>query len=197
MESTEQQRDALSDLINVALARTAETLSDLSNRRILIERPEVVICSVDEAQERLQNRISEPLIAVHQSFSGALTGTAILALDREEARTLVNLLVGEETSTPDLDISAREVVVEVGNILLSACTRVFGSLLQVRLFSSMPRFRLEDPATMLNTPTAQDEQYAIIAYTTFRVQEEAVPGIILIILGAHPIGRLFKAIEEQ
>ncbi|HID88639.1 MAG TPA: chemotaxis protein CheC [Anaerolineae bacterium] len=199
MKLNETQHDALTELINIAFGRTAAALSDLTHRRILIERPEVVVCPIAQVEEVLQGRVSERLVTVHQIFSGALSGTAVLAFDEEGARGLVNLLVGEGTPFPDLDISSQEVLMEVGNILLSTCLGILGNLLEVRLSFSIPRIHLSDLTAMLDSLSIQNEKrlhYAIIAYATFRVRGEAVTGVILITLGVPDLDRLLKAVER-
>ena len=42
--------------------------------------------------------------------------------------------------TPNLDASGREVITEVGNIVLNACLGVFGNLLKVQVTFAVPRF---------------------------------------------------------
>jgi len=89
--------------------------------------------------------------------------------------------------------------VEVGNILLSTCVGVFGGLLKIHLSFSIPRLHLDDLTAMLDSLVVREEgevPCAIIAYTTFRMQEEAVTGITIITLGVPDLDRLLKAVEE-
>ena len=77
-----------------------------------------------------------------RSLQGRFMETRSVA-EHAGAMELTNLLVDEPIRTPYLDESAREVLTEVGNILLNACLGMFGNLLQVHVSFSVPRLHLE------------------------------------------------------
>ncbi|HZG53564.1 MAG TPA: hypothetical protein VEZ40_15650, partial [Pyrinomonadaceae bacterium] len=43
MELSERQRDALSELINIAFSRTGSALSELTGQRVILNAPEVSV----------------------------------------------------------------------------------------------------------------------------------------------------------
>src|SRR6267143_4954504 len=115
---TEKQRDALAELINIAFARTAASLSELSGHRVLLNAPGVEVLAIDELPVFLGNFIKEEVVSVHQIFSGPVAGDALLMLNYEGAVTLTDLLCEYPAHSLKLDASAREALTEVGNILL-------------------------------------------------------------------------------
>jgi chemotaxis protein CheC len=62
---TEKQRDALSEVINIAFARTAASLSELSGHRVLLDAPGVEVVAIDELPAALGTFIQEEIISVH------------------------------------------------------------------------------------------------------------------------------------
>ena len=80
---------------------------------------------------------------MHQIFSGPVGGDALLILDHAAAGMLKELLTNEPPLPLALDASAREVLTEVGNILLNACLGTFGNLLQVQVSFSVPHLNLD------------------------------------------------------
>src|SRR5690349_18384962 len=143
MELTEQQRDALSELINIAFSRTAASLSELTGHRVLLDVPKVAISPINELSAALAEFLPAEVATVHQVFSGPVTGDALLLLNYDGAVTLTDLLTAERVKSDRLNVSAREVLTEVGNILLNACLGMFGNLLQVHVSFSVPRLHLE------------------------------------------------------
>src|SRR5262250_521528 len=143
MELTERQKDALSELINIAFSRTAASLSELTGHRVLLDVPEVAIFPISELAEELSKFLPAEVATVHQVFTGPVTGDALLLMNYDGAITLTELLTDERSRSDRLNLSAREVLTEVGNILLNACLGVFGNLLQVRVSFSVPRLHLE------------------------------------------------------
>ncbi|HKP86746.1 MAG TPA: chemotaxis protein CheC, partial [Blastocatellia bacterium] len=158
MQLTERQNDALSELINIAFSRTAASLSELTGHRVVLEVPKVDIYPVIELSARLSKFLPAELASVHQVFTGSLTGDALLLLSYDGAITLTDLLTEEYVHSRRLDESAREVLTEVGNILLNACLGMFGNLLQVRISFSVPRLHLETLGEMVKSLVIDKEE---------------------------------------
>jgi chemotaxis protein CheC len=195
---TEKQKDALGEVINIAFARTAASLSQLSGHRVLLDAPGVEVLAIDEVPAALRNFIKQEVVSVHQIFSGQVSGDALLMLNYDGAVTLTDLLCEYQAHSQSLDASAREALAEVGNILLNACLGVFGNLLQVHVSFSMPRLHLESLEKMLRSITigAEDLRYAVVVSTEFRIRESSVSGYLAIVLGVSSLDRLLRAIEN-
>src|SRR5262245_41904579 len=114
---TARQKDSLSEVINIAFARTAASLSELSGHRVLLDPPGVDVLPIDEVPSALRQFIKQEVVSVHQIFSGPVAGDAFLMLDYDGAVTLTDLLCEYRADSETLDASAREALTEVGNIL--------------------------------------------------------------------------------
>jgi chemotaxis protein CheC len=198
MVLTEQQQDALAELINIAFSRTAASLSDLSGQRVLLDAPQVEVRPVAELNTAFDNQIQAGDIAtVHQVFSGPVSGDAFLLLSYTDAVVLTNLLTDAHIQASRLDTSAREVLTEVGNILLNACLGVFGNLLQMHITFAVPRLHLEALHALLDSVVVTEEQqrYALVVYTSFRLRDSAVSGYLVIVLGVTSLDSLIQALD--
>ena len=197
MELTSSQKDALTELINIGYARAAAALSDLTGHRISLEVPEVAIHLIQEIKEKLQRVIIGEVASVNQVFSGPITGNAILLLDREAAM-LLNRLLTDRSDTPELDGAAREVITEVGNIVLNACLGAFGNLLKVQVTFTVPYLQIETVQKVLSSITvAGDElEYALIIHTRFHMRTSDVSGYLVIILGVTSLERLLVELKK-
>src|ERR1051325_728524 len=130
---TERQSDALSELINIAFARTGAALSELTGHRVLLNPPEVAVYRTEELRPALAKFVPGDIASIHQVFGGPVAGDALLLLNYAGAVQLTDLLTDEDEPSVFLDESAREVLTEVGNILLNACLGMFGNLLNVHV----------------------------------------------------------------
>lgn len=195
---TDKQNDALTELINIAFARTAASLSELSGHRVLLNAPGVEVIVIDELSGALKDFIDEEVVSVHQIFSGPVAGDALLILNYEGAVRLTDLLCEHRGSSPRLDASAREALTEIGNILLNACLGVFGNLLHVHVSFAVPRLHLESLDKLMRTITigAEEVRYAVVVCTAFQIKENAVSGYLAIVLGVSSLDRLLRAIEN-
>jgi chemotaxis protein CheC len=198
MELTEQQRDALSELINIAFSRTAASLSELTGHRVLLDVPNVAIYPINELSSALATFLPAEVATVHQVFTGPVMGDALLLLNYEGAITLTDLLTDENVRSRRLNTSAREVLTEVGNILLNACLGMFGNLLQVHVSFSVPRLHLETLDALLRSLMIGREglRYALVVYTAFRLRDSSVSGFLVIALNVASLDRLIQEAEK-
>ena len=195
---TDSQRDILTELINVAFSRTAASLSMLANSRVELDVPAVTVQSISDLPKAIDRFVGGDLATIHQIFSGPVEGDALLLLNHSGAVTLVALLTGAEASESGLGASDKEVLSEVGNILLTACLGVFGDILQVRFCFSVPRLQVDATEMLLKSlVVGKDElQHALIVGARFRLQASEVTGCLVIVLGVASLDQLMQAAEK-
>jgi chemotaxis protein CheC len=195
---TTAQQDALIELINIGFGRAAAALSKLTGHRVQLEVPQVVMCPIEEMADRLRPMLADEIATVHQIFSGPVNGDALLVLDQHSAAILKELLTDEPALPLEIDRSAREVVTEIGNIVLNACLGTFGNLLKVQVSFSVPHLTLDTLESVVGS-VAIDRQglrYALIIHSSFRLRNSSLTGYLVIVLGVASIERLINALER-
>jgi chemotaxis protein CheC len=198
MELTERQRDATSELINIAFSRTGAALSELTGHRVLLNAPEVSVHPITDLPGALAKFIPGEVASIHQVFGGPVAGDALLLLNHDGAVHLTDLLTdGGATPSSRLDESAREVLTEVGNILLNACLGMFGNLLDVRVSFSVPRLHMDTLDELLASIIGggSEPQYALVVYTAFHVRDSSVKGFLVMVLSVTSLDRLMQEVE--
>ncbi|HTL54245.1 MAG TPA: hypothetical protein VL361_01145 [Candidatus Limnocylindrales bacterium] len=197
MELSTTQTDALTELINIGYARAAAALSDLTGHRISLDVPEVAVHPIPEIAGTLQKVIKGDVVSVNQVFSGPISGNALLLLDREAA-LLLNRLLTDRTERPDLDGAAREVITEVGNVVLNACLGAFGNLLKVQVSFTVPSLQVESVQKIIRSITVAgtELEYALIIHTRFHVRAENFSGYLVIILGVTSLETLILELKK-
>lgn len=196
---TEQQQDALKELINMGFSRTAASLSELTGDRVLLEVPKISIHPIEELLAQMTGFIEGEVATVSQIFTGSMSGTALLLLNYEGAVILTDLLTPQDsTLTRRLDASDCEVLTEVGNILLNACLSVFGNLLQMYVSFSVPRLHLESLKALLDSLVIGKEEmrYAMVIYTAIRLRNNAIKGYLIIVLSVSSFDSFLGAIDN-
>ena len=195
MQLSESQTDAITELINIGYARAAGALSELTGHRIILEVPQVAVHPIDEVGRILGQYLSGEVASVHQVFSGPVGGNALLLLD-EEAATMLNRLLTNDRSGDIADAAAKEVLIEVGNIVLNACLGIFGNLLQVQVTFAVPRLHIESLDRVLGSITiAQKElHYGLTIQTKFTLRGSDVSGYLVIVLGVTSLDNLIDAV---
>lgn len=198
MELTPLQQDALIELLNIGFGRAGASLSQLTGHRVVLDVPEVSIHPISALRSALSRLEAQEVASVHQIFSGPVAGDALLVLDHRAAGMLKQLLTDEAPLPLNVDASAREVLTEVGNILLNACLGSFGNLLQVQVSFSVPHLSLDTLHGVIESLTVNREgmRYALIVHAGFRLRDAEVRGILLIVLSVASLDKLIRAVEE-
>lgn len=197
MKLTERQSDALSELINIAFARTGAALSELTGHRVVLNPPEVAVYQAEELRPALAKFVPGDVASIHQVFAGPVAGDALLLLNYAGAVQLTDLLTDGGNQSVYLDESAREVLTEVGNILLNACLGMFGNLLNVHVEFSVPRLHLETLDELIESTTTgkTDMHYALVIYTAFQIRDSSVKGFLVIVLSVDSLDRLIHEVD--
>ena len=199
MDLTSVQQDALVELINIGFGRAAASLSKLTGHRVQLQVPEITMCPIEQMASHLRPLVqNEELASVHQIFSGPVEGDALLVLDQNSAAILKELLTNEPALPLEIDRSAREVLTEIGNILLNACLGTFGNLLKVQVSFSVPHLALETLEGIVGSIAVgrQGLRYALIVHAAFRLRDSSLTGYLVIVLGVASIERLIRALES-
>jgi len=195
---TEHQHDALVELLNIGFGRAGASLSKLTGQRVLLEVPHVAIHPIDQLNRSLVQISQTEVASIHQVFSGPVGGDALLLLDPVAATTLKELLTDEPALPLQLDASTREVLTEVGNILLNACIGTFGNLLKVPMSFSVPNLDIETLSNVVASLTREADafRYAMVVTAGFRLRSAEVTGYVVIVLTVQSLSRLLIAVEE-
>ncbi len=198
MELTASQCDGLVELLNIGFGRAAASLSQLTGHRVLLEVPQVSVHPIVELNKVLRPLLTDEVASVHQIFSGPVGGDALLVLDYAAAGSLKELLTNEPALPLPIDGTAREVLTEVGNILLNACLGTFGNLLKVQVSFSVPHLSLDTLQHVLQSLMVGSEglRYALVVQAGFKLKDAEVTGYLVIVLSVASLDRLIRAVEQ-
>jgi chemotaxis protein CheC len=201
MNLTELETDALNELFNIGLHRAAASLSDLTGKRVVVELPRLWVCSMAELKDRLLEVVQGDLATVHQFFGGAIAGDAVLLLEYEKAVQLADLMTGGDVALGGrLDQSAREVIAEIGNVVLSSCLGAFGNVLHVAVSFSVPRIHIESLDGMLRSVVIERDQgipYALVAATRFTLSGLEISGFLIVVIGVKSLELVSQALTSR
>lgn len=192
--------DALTELFNIGLHRAAASLSELTSQRVIVELPRLWVCPVSELKDALMRLVQGDLATVHQIFRGPVAGDAVLLLEYDRAAQLASVMTdGQAANGGHIDHSAREVLAEVGNIVLSACLSAFGNILKVAVSFSVPRIHIESLDGLLRSLLVDSDEvhYAMVATTRFKLSQAEVGGYLIIVIGLSSLQKISSVMQAE
>jgi chemotaxis protein CheC len=197
MNVTEEQLDALQELINIGVGRAASLLNEMVDSNIRLEVPFVKVLTAIDAYEELVKRFQDDnLAAVRLGFTGSFYGTAGLIFPTESASTLVAVLTGEEPGSADLDAVKIGTLSEIGNIVINGVMGSISNVLFQRMDYTLPIY-LEDKIENLLLPTNESTSKILIAKARFTIEKLEIIGDIILIFEVGTFDALINAINKQ
>jgi chemotaxis protein CheC len=197
MQLSTVQHDALIELLNIGFGKAGASLSKLTGQRVVLEVPQVAVHPLGHLNAALSELMTGDVASVHQVFTGPVAGDAMLLLDPAGAAILKELLTDEPALPLDLDASAREVLTEVGNVLLNACIGSFGNLLKVPVGFSVPDLDVAQLQEIVERFASEGDafRYALVVTSAFRLRDSEVTGFVVIVLTVQSLTRLLIALD--
>lgn len=197
---TDYQRESITELLNIGFSRSSASLSELTGRRILLSIPEVKVLPVEELGSMLKDIVHDNtnrIATVHQIFNGSISGDAMLILTQKDSRTLTKLLL-DGTEDSFSEESMKDVLSEVGNILINSCIGMFGNLLKIQITFTVPHLQLDTFDNLIRTLTIDNIElsYALMVSMEFRIKDQAVSGFLILVLGVTSLDQFLSEIEK-
>lgn len=195
---TDTQKDAITELINIGFSKSAASLSELTGYRILLGIPEVKVIPIEELSVHLSHIIPDKIVTVHQIFNGPISGDAMLILNHQDSKKLVSLLLDGRNDQSLTDASIRDVLSEVGNILLNSCLGMFGNILRIRITFTVPQLQLETLENLIRTITIDNMEisYALMVSMDFQLRDKSINSFLVLVLGITSLEQLLVEIEK-
>ncbi|BCS52392.1 chemotaxis protein CheX [Geobacter sp. SVR] len=187
-------KDALREIINIGVGKAAGMLNGLLNNHITLDVPRVDIIPFRDIDRELGVVRSTSVSAVRLRFRGPITGVSSLVFPPDSAAKLVDVLVGEESFSDDLDAIKIGTLSEVGNIILNAVMAAFGNILETRLTYSIPSYVEGSVSSVLHMDLEEDAP-VLSATTRFIVESDRIEGEIILLFEIGSFDILKRAIN--
>ena len=194
------QLDALREVANIGAGHAATALSQMTNRTIMIDVPEVYVLALEDVSDLL-GPPDEVVAAVLMHMMGDLTGRTLVLLPEGSAKNLCDILFRKPAGTTT-DFSAMEQsgLKEAGNILASAYLNALSDFMGMMLVPSVPSLVVDLSAAVLTTAYlnfGHARDYVFCVETSFRVEGATEPlrGHFLLLPDMPSLRAIFDAIR--
>lgn len=199
MNVSDDQIDALKELINIGVGRAAGSLNQMCGAPIRLSVPSLRVVRPDSLTP-LGGDSCETLAAVRMPFAGRFRGSADLIFPADSAAKLICLLTDEEDDS-ELDALRAATLTEVGNIVLNG---VMGSMMNVlgdEIVYEVPTYS-EGAASEISQVFGADSALLLaqtqffIGRSQFAIESTAVTGEVSLVFGIEAFESLVGTIDE-
>ncbi|MDX8396460.1 MAG: chemotaxis protein CheX [Mariprofundaceae bacterium] len=189
----DEQRDLITELVNVGVGRAASTLNSLIGHHIMLQVPQILVLNQQEMKQYTHD-YDDAIATVTMPFHGPFIGNAALIFPQQSASTLVAVLTDESPNSTELDAVRAGTLTEIGNILINAVIGSMGNMLDANIEYSLPDYMEGSMHDFLNLE-ANRAPAVLVAQTTFSINELEVKGDFMLFFDVASFDTFIEAIN--
>lgn len=197
MNISEEEKDVLTEVVNIGVGRAAASLSELVGERIILTVPSAIVCTLDELPRHIRPDDSTLDVAITQDFAGDITGRAMLAFPRSSGIKLGQILGGLDETHDRLDVDLTGILEEVGNIVLNGVLGSIANILETGLSYSVPQLTtdvcVEEIVAQHASEQASREQSILLADTRFDIASRQISGSLILAFSLQSVEMIIRS----
>jgi chemotaxis protein CheC len=183
----EAERDAVTELLNIAIGHAAASLSQLVEDEVRLSVPFVDFLTPSQAIARLDEETGgADSVAVRQHFEGRFYGDILLIFPEKRSLDLVRHMLGDDVPLEQLTELEQEALLEVGNIILNACLGSLANQLELPVEGSLPAYVRGHSASILDLGSTKaepgHEEMVMFLHVDFSLLKKDVHGYLAFVM---------------
>lgn len=197
------REDVLKELFNISVGKSASILSEIIDKKILLNVPNVKIIDLEDKETSLEEHLPEVLDGTMMissiSFKEKLTGKANLIFPADKMRKFINLCVNESSMDNKDDMNFTDVdfdiIKEIGNIILNSLIGEIGNYLDIKLYYTVPEVKIFHKKDLKDDIKNTEYTNILMLYITFNIDGSEIFGAIIINLTLNSLNELLSQID--
>ncbi len=193
----ELEKDVLREIINISLARAADSFADFSHKAVLMAVPEVKIIEprvlpdiIDEFEDEYQ--------IIRTEIEGELNGKTFLLFSENQIEKLAEACLGTDSR---MNLQSKEaLLLKISQIITQAIVDELHHLLQVRLKALTPEALFENeqlPISYILEDLPAHQPIVIAIKTQFQKLVNPLELPLIIVLHASSVSKLLHILRQN
>lgn len=188
--------DLMREIGNIGAGNAATALAQLIHRKVLMDVPEVDVPDYSQLPE-IVGGADASVVGILSYIKGELGGMLLFVVDKDDAKKLVNLLMGrEEEAQGELDEMDMSAMKEIGNIITGAYLSSLAMLTKLKVTYSAPYMAIDMAGAILSAPAVEfgtASGKVLLVKTRFRGTNGGITGYLILAPNEHS----YEAIVES
>ncbi|RMF17022.1 MAG: chemotaxis protein CheC [Gammaproteobacteria bacterium] len=192
---TEDQRDALKELMNIAMGQAADRLARLIDTLVILSVPSIRLateCAPDLSDCPIFSAPSAYI--TRQSFLGALRGEVLVCFEQDGADELASLMGFDENLNTD---EHDELMLDVTNILSSACIKGLAEQLELPASFGAPSILATNSTLFDKVGDVINRDQTLILEICFKVESHSFTCDLLVCVARESLPSVIEAINRM
>jgi chemotaxis protein CheC len=195
---TEEQRDALQEIANLAMGQAATRLARLLDTFIELSVPRMRVVEVSDAAMALRDMtgIDETVTAVRQGFRSDIKGEALVICRSSGVGQLCSFVNDPYIESSYESVSQKELMLDVANVLTGACVS--------SILDQLDRTPVFSPPGLLGEKISLDDVFqadvlawkvALLLEVNFALEDQSFRAHLVMLMTEDSIRRVNDALD--
>lgn len=193
---TPNQKDGLTEVINIGVGKAAGYLSEMVGARVDLTVPEVCLLPPAKIRDHVPELESDEISCVYLTFSGPLVGKAVFALPTPDALRLASAVTGEAVGSPELQVLLTDALSETGNILINGVMGSISDVLKTQAAFAVPGFARGKINDVMKLFAVTKNEVVIFIKASFAIHQHEIGGNIMLLFQVESFDTLIAAIDK-
>ena len=194
----ELEKDVLREIINIGLARAADSFANFSNNAVLLAVPEIRIIEPRVLPEVIQE-FEEKYQIIRSEIEGELSGKVFLLFSESQSDLIAEVCLDNSNQVKSR-IQKELLITRISEIITKALAEELHHLLQVNVQAIHPVPLFDNkylPIKYILKDLPAHQPFVIAIKTQFKKMVNSVEMPVIIVLHAHSISKLLHIIRRD
>ncbi|TGD80893.1 hypothetical protein EU557_12845 [Hymenobacter wooponensis] len=180
---TELERDIIREILNIGLARAADSFAVIAQEKVLLEVPNLNIVSGRSILEKVRE-LQEQHVIIQSDIRGEFNGTTLMFFSGQHVQRLSRVCLRMNTSdSTQIDEMQESLLLEISNIITGALVTQLANILKANIYGAPPVNPRDDMAKalqslMLDRPMVQPLIFSVITQFSDKANSVELPLMI-------------------
>jgi len=150
----EIQKDALKEIGNIGTGNAATALSQLLQRKIDMQVPNVELCGFNDLADYV-GKVDDVMVGILIGIDGNINGMMMFLVELKSAELIVEKLLGREHTGCEFSELELSVLQEMGNIIAGSYFTALSTFTNLTMVATVPSISIDMLGAFLNVPAIQ------------------------------------------
>jgi len=135
---TELERDIIREILNIGLARAADSFAIIAKERVLLEVPNIDLLMGDDIRHRVRDYQSRH-VAIQSDIRGDFNGTTLMFFSGQHVQRLSRVCLRMQTDESlEVNELQESLLLEISNIITGALVTQLANILKANIYGAPP-----------------------------------------------------------
>ncbi|WP_241502201.1 chemotaxis protein CheC [Hymenobacter glacialis] len=198
LSMTDLERDIIREILNIGLARAADSFAVIAQERVLLEVPNIDLLVSDDIMVRVREYQAKH-VPIQSDIRGDFNGTTLMFFSGQHIQRLSRVCLRMQTTeTLDVNELQESLLLEISNIITGALVTQLANILKANIYGAPPTAPHGDIAEIMNSlmPEHQLQPLIFSVITQFSDKDNMVELPLMLFFDRETFTKILEIIRS-